>query len=259
MSVACVNSGGRDSRHSSRPNRNGELAPTAICAAVTACAAFHTSENRAGVTWRCSCTEVQAASGTIDPECQVSLSTPSMSSVKSSPLIIRICSLSSEYRSTAERLAVTRSSREIVGRIPIITTPASISTACRWAYPRPALSSSASWSNTRPPSRWGRTFTSRLNIPSSVWKSGLAIRSSTCAFTILGMPSAPARFNSISSPIMFLGRSNLFSARSRSSPSRHSWSFLRYRCRSDRSNPPATTFSPIEASLLECAWPGAPR
>lgn len=96
MSVAWVNSGGRDSRHSSRPKRNGELAPTAICTAVTACAAFHTCANRAGVTWRCSCTEVQAASGTIDPVLQVSRSTPSMSRVKSSPRIIRICSLSSE-------------------------------------------------------------------------------------------------------------------------------------------------------------------
>ncbi len=77
-------------------NRKGELAPTAICAAVTACAAFHTAEKRAGVTCRCSCTEVQAASGTIDPEVQISRSTPSMSSVKSSPRIIRICSFSSE-------------------------------------------------------------------------------------------------------------------------------------------------------------------
>ncbi len=133
MSVACVNRGGRDSLHSSRPKRKGELAPTAICAAVTACAAFHTAENRAGVTWRCSCTEVQAASGTIDPEVQISRSTPSMSRVKSSPRIIRICSFSREYRSTAERFPATRSAREIVGRMPIITTPASISAACRCA------------------------------------------------------------------------------------------------------------------------------
>lgn len=96
MSVAWVNSGGRDSRHSSRPNRNGELAPTAICTAATACAAFHTSANRAGVTCKCNCTEVQAASGTIEPVVQVTRSTPSMSRVKSSPRIMRICSFSSE-------------------------------------------------------------------------------------------------------------------------------------------------------------------
>ena len=68
MSVACWNSGGRDSRHSSRPKRKGELAPTAICTAATACAAFHTSANRSGVTCRCNCTEVQAASGAIEAE-----------------------------------------------------------------------------------------------------------------------------------------------------------------------------------------------
>ena len=95
VSVACWNSGGRDSRHSSRPNRKGELAPTAICAAATACAAFHTSAKRAGVTWRCSCTEVQAASGAMDVEVQLRCSTPSMSSVKSSPRAATIWSLSS--------------------------------------------------------------------------------------------------------------------------------------------------------------------
>ncbi len=35
----------------------------AICTAATACAAFHTAAKRPGVTWRCSWTEVQAASG----------------------------------------------------------------------------------------------------------------------------------------------------------------------------------------------------
>ena len=52
------------------------MAPTAICTAATACAAFHTSANRAGVTWRCSWTEVQAASGAIEAEVQISRSTP---------------------------------------------------------------------------------------------------------------------------------------------------------------------------------------
>lgn len=57
----------------------------ATCAAATAWAAFHTSANRPGVTWRCNCTEVQAASGAMDFEVQTSRSTPSMSRVKSSP------------------------------------------------------------------------------------------------------------------------------------------------------------------------------
>ncbi len=94
VSVDCWNSGGRDSRHSSLPNRNGELAPTAICAAEIACAAFHTSGNRSGVTCRCSCTEVQAASGVMERAVVVSFSTPSISSEKSSPRAETIWSLS---------------------------------------------------------------------------------------------------------------------------------------------------------------------
>ncbi|CAM5235553.1 hypothetical protein STANM309S_01016 [Streptomyces tanashiensis] len=96
-------------------------------------------------------------------------------------------------------------------------------------------------------------FTSRLNIPSSVWKSVLAIFSRTGPFSILGSPSVPARLSSISTPMRLRGRSNLFSASSRASPARHCWSFLRYCCRSDVANPSATTFSPIEASLPEWA------
>ena len=40
VSVLCSNRGIRDSATSSRPNRNGELAPTATCTPATACAAF---------------------------------------------------------------------------------------------------------------------------------------------------------------------------------------------------------------------------
>ncbi len=95
VSVDCTNSGGRDSRHSSRPKRKGELAPTTIWAAAIACAAFQTAANRPGVTWRCSCTDVQADSGAMEREVQVSRSTPSMSMVKFSPRAATISSLSS--------------------------------------------------------------------------------------------------------------------------------------------------------------------
>ncbi|CAM5241448.1 hypothetical protein SALBM311S_07489 [Streptomyces alboniger] len=98
-------------------------------------------------------------------------------------------------------------------QMPIITIPASSSPAFRSAYAREVRSSSASWSNTRPPKRCGATSTSRLNMASSVWKSRLAIRSSTCALSIFGMPSEPVRFNSISRPMRFFGRSNRFSAK----------------------------------------------
>ena len=40
VSVACSNRAMRVSRHSSRPNRNGELAPTASWMPAIACAAF---------------------------------------------------------------------------------------------------------------------------------------------------------------------------------------------------------------------------
>lgn len=85
------------------------------------------------------------------------------------------------------------------------------------------------------------------------------MRWSTSAFRILGMPSDPARFSSISSPMRFLGRSNLRSDRSLSSPARHWVSFSRYACRSDAAKAPATTFSPIEGSLLEWAARGTGR
>jgi hypothetical protein len=46
VSVACSNSAMRVSRHSSRPKKNGELAPTASCTPAIACAAFQCARTR---------------------------------------------------------------------------------------------------------------------------------------------------------------------------------------------------------------------
>ena len=65
VSVACSNSAIRVSRHSSLPKKNGELAPSASCTPAMAWEAFQCAANVSGLTCRCSCTLVQAASGAI--------------------------------------------------------------------------------------------------------------------------------------------------------------------------------------------------
>ena len=93
-SVACSNSGMRVSAHSSRPNRNGEFAPSATCTPASACAAFQAGAKVSGETCRCSCTEVLQASGMIEANVVRSCSTPSISTRKSSPRVCAISSLS---------------------------------------------------------------------------------------------------------------------------------------------------------------------
>ncbi len=63
VSVACRNSSVRVSAHSCLPNRNGELAPIATCGPSSVCAAFQLAAKSCGLTCRCSCTDVHAASG----------------------------------------------------------------------------------------------------------------------------------------------------------------------------------------------------
>ena len=85
----------RVSRHSSRPKKNGELAPTASWMPAMHCAAFQWLAKAAGSTSWCSCTLVQAASGAIVSAETDNRSTPSIDSCKSSPRAAKICSLSS--------------------------------------------------------------------------------------------------------------------------------------------------------------------
>ena len=66
VSVAWVNSAMRVSRHSSRPRKYGELAPSATCTAARHCAAFQDVANSSGLTCRWNCTLVHAASGAIE-------------------------------------------------------------------------------------------------------------------------------------------------------------------------------------------------
>jgi hypothetical protein len=66
VSVACSNRAMRVSAHSRRPNRNGELAPSATCGPAIACAAFQCAANDSGATCRWNWTLVHAASGAIE-------------------------------------------------------------------------------------------------------------------------------------------------------------------------------------------------
>ncbi len=95
VSVACSKSGTLVSRHSSRPSRNGELAPSASCTPAIACEAFQYDAKFSGLTWVCSCVLVHAASGTIESVVVRSRSGPPMSMTMSSPRAARIWSLSS--------------------------------------------------------------------------------------------------------------------------------------------------------------------
>jgi hypothetical protein len=78
---------------SSLPSRNGEFAPTATCAAAMAWAAFQAPANPSGLTCRCSCTEVAAASIAIE-EATATAAPPLDLEHRSSPRASRICSLS---------------------------------------------------------------------------------------------------------------------------------------------------------------------
>ena len=95
VSVACSNSAIRVSRHSSRPKKNGELAPIASCTPAIACAAFQCVANLSGSTSWCSCTLVHAASGAIVSANVLSRSGPVIEIWRSSPRAAKICSLSS--------------------------------------------------------------------------------------------------------------------------------------------------------------------
>ena len=92
VSVACSNSAMRVSRHSSRPQKNGEFAPTATWAAAIACAAFQWLAKPSGSTSWCSCTLVHAASGAIVSTKVDSRSTPLIEISRSSPRAAKICS-----------------------------------------------------------------------------------------------------------------------------------------------------------------------
>ena len=50
VSVACVKTATRVSRHSSRPMKYGEFAPRPTCTAARHCAAFHVEANSSGLT-----------------------------------------------------------------------------------------------------------------------------------------------------------------------------------------------------------------
>ena len=93
VSVACSNSAIRVSRHSSLPNRNGELAPTASWMPAMAWDAFQHAGKSAGLTCRCSWVDVQAASGMIVSAVALSRSMPSMEIWMSSPRAAIIWSL----------------------------------------------------------------------------------------------------------------------------------------------------------------------
>ena len=97
--------------------------------------------------------------------------------------------------------------------------------------PRTDSSSSRS---TGPPSSRGAMLISTLNCPSSVWKSGSAIDSSTAAFAIAGSPASSVRFSSISRPNERRSGWKRDSASIRANTSRQARTFSRYRCRSSR-------------------------
>ena len=75
VSVACSNSGMRVSRHSSRPRRNGELAPRASWIAEIAWEAFQYSAKSSGEVCTWNWVLVHAASGTIESDVASSRST----------------------------------------------------------------------------------------------------------------------------------------------------------------------------------------
>ena len=97
VSVACSNSGMRVSRHSSRPSRYGEFAPSASWTEQIAWDAFQYSANSSGDVCTWNWVLVHAASGTIESDVVCSrsmLPMPAIEIVMSSPRALRICSLS---------------------------------------------------------------------------------------------------------------------------------------------------------------------
>ena len=88
----------------------------------------------------------------------------------------------------------------MVGRIPIITMCAPTVRARSSAWLRLPRTESSSSAKT-PSANWrGAMLISMLNCPSSVWKSGSAIASSTAALASAGRPSSSVRLSSISRP-----------------------------------------------------------
>ena len=95
VSVACSKSAIRVSAQSSRPKKNGELAPTATWIPAIAWAAFQNAAKASGSQSWCSWTLVQAASGAMVSANVFSRSTPVIEISRSSPRAAKICSLSS--------------------------------------------------------------------------------------------------------------------------------------------------------------------
>ena len=85
VSVACSNSAMRLSRHSSRPRKYGELAPTASWSELITWEAFQYAGKFSGLTWTWSWVLVQAASGAMESAVTRSRSGPLMSRTMSSP------------------------------------------------------------------------------------------------------------------------------------------------------------------------------
>ncbi len=111
--------------------------------------------------------------------------------------------------------------------MPIATMCAPTLLAWASAWFRLARSSSSSSSALSPDSGRGETLSSMLYCPSSVWKSGSAMTSSTVALAIAGAKSASTRLSSISRPVSGLSTSKLEWASICSKTSRHSRTRLR--------------------------------
>src|SRR5581483_4000751 len=233
VSVACSNRVIRVSCHSCLPNRNGEFAASATWMPAIACAAFQYAANASGVTWTCSWTLVHAASGVIDAACVSSCSGPLISMRMSSPRAAKICSLSTLYRSLADRMSSWVCASDSVGRMPIITRRLPVRAAARSAALRLPRTSSSSSATEEPPRRRGGMLISRLNCPTSVdHATGSAIASSTSALRMDGNPSASTRFSSISSPTCGWSVSNSCSLSILANTSSERLTFSRYRRRS---------------------------
>nr|BFF01382.1 hypothetical protein GCM10020241_30570 [Streptoalloteichus tenebrarius] len=234
VSVACSKIGMRVSCHNARPSRNGEFPASATCTPARHCAAFQCAAKSFGATWMWHCTEVQDASGRIDSEKQRSFSlgrpgmgTPSTSNTISSPREAKICRLSIVYLGPTDSQCGSKCSRRNVGSIPIITSAAPASLALALAEFSESRRSRSSSSASSPANGRGGTLISMLCWPSSVWKHGSEIFSSTTVFAIAGRNTSSTRFSSISSPICCLGKWNASFASIRANASRQRCTFSR--------------------------------
>src|SRR3954453_11493249 len=119
-----------------------------------------------------------------------------------------------------------------VGRMPTMTRRLPTVRARVSALLRSSRSSVSRVASESPPSVRGGTLISRLNCPTSVAQTGLAIASSAAALRIDGIPCSSTRFSSISWPTVEGSSSNRRSRSMRANTSSERLTLSRYRRRS---------------------------